>query len=122
MVKENRASDQAKAQLDSLRELVAKLDDPDLEKDARQEIQEDPLSIEVRSDWSVVGKPLVPGEYNILLCTGGPAVRIIGELDGDPITAELEYQDWFTFWEWYDTTTEEKEDMLRYAREFYYGE
>src|SRR5690606_3875422 len=38
------------------------------------------------------------GEYEILLSTGGPAVRIVGRLNvwGEPeTTAVLQYQDWF---------------------------
>ncbi|KKL57999.1 hypothetical protein LCGC14_2229850, partial [marine sediment metagenome] len=62
-------------------------------------------------------------EYKILLCTGGPAVRIIGGLDlwKEPDTAKIQYQDWFTGWE-RCTDSEEDEAMLTYARQFYFGE
>ena len=62
--------------------------------------------------------------YTILLCTGGPACRIIGDLDEhqQPDTAKLEYQDWFTPWvEYYNTTPEEGEALLSYARQFYFS-
>lgn len=93
--------------------------------EAETVITEDPLSIEVRSDWHAPGEPDLSSEYLILLCTGGPAVRITGELDEhrQPETAELQYQDWFTPWRPYlDMTDEEREALLSYARQFYFGE
>lgn len=86
-------------------------------------IQEDALSVEVRTSWHSPGdtegsKP----EYTILLSTGGPATRIIGELDqyGEPKTARLEAQDWFMPWTEYRDSDESV--LLEYARVFYYGE
>jgi len=128
-----RAKDQARAQLDSIMEMVKALDgggeidgEEIDEETARERIQEDPLSVEVRSDWHEPGsKDDKPTAYNILLCTGGPAVRIIGTLDeyGQPETAQIEYQDWFTPWVSYaDTSSEEDEGLLTYARQFYYRE
>ena len=89
---------------------------------ARDAICEDPLSVEVRSAWTPVGDPMEAEEYMILLCTGGPAVRIVGELSGsEPDDARIEYQGWFTPWqELTDTTSEEEAAMLAYAREFYF--
>jgi hypothetical protein len=90
--------------------------------EAEQRINEDPLDIEVRSDWHSVGETLEPAEYTILLCTGGPAVRIRGDLDdGTPSRAYIEYQDWGTPW------TELVGDvdysaLLEYAQQFYFGE
>lgn len=93
---------------------------------ASESINEDPLSIEVRSDWHTPGDGNNdPSEYKILLCTGGPAVRIIGDLDehGQPDSVRLEYQDWFTPWTDYtETTSEEDEALLTYAQHFYFGE
>lgn len=95
------------------------------EEDATRSISEDPLSVEVRSDWHNPGaEEDKPTEYTILLCTGGPACRIIGELDeyGQPDTAQIEYQDWFTPWIRYgDTSNEDDEALLTYARQFYFG-
>jgi len=160
---DTRAKDQARAQLDSITEMVKRfehcqecdgtdcsLTDKEIleginihyqdgmaaseedrtqyhdEDEAREAISEDPLSVEVRSDWHEPGsKDDKPTEYKILLCTGGPAVRIIGELDeyGQPETAKIEYQDWFTPWVSYaNTSSEEDETLLTYARQFYYGE
>lgn len=128
---------QAQAQLAGIREMVAALkkaesgtgednarDDLAYE-DAEQTIHEDPLSVEVRSAWHEPGKEPEQGEgeFCILLCTGGPACRIIGRLDrGEPETARLEHQDWGTPWTEWRMTQEEEEDVLRYCQCFYFGQ
>jgi len=62
-------------------------------------------------------------EFTILLCTGGPAVRIIGELNEhqEPESARIEYQDWFTAWEDMPLTSEQQEKVLTYCRQFYFA-
>jgi len=70
---------------------------------AREAIEQDPLSIEVRAGWRSLGESEpdnTPEEYRILLATGGPAVRIVGELGahGEPSNATLQVQDWGTPW------------------------
>jgi hypothetical protein len=89
-------------------------------------IEEDPLSIQVRGDWHAPGDPegAKPVEYEILLSTGGPATRIIGELDsfGQPTTAILEAQDWFQPWTRTMGIDRDDETLLAYARCFYFGE
>lgn len=91
---------------------------------ARQAINEDPLTIQVRSDWHFPHESGESTEYEILLCTGGPACRIIGELGqyNEPETARLQYQDWFTPWEDYSLSAEEEEYLIEYAQCFYFGE
>ena len=80
--------------------------------EARERINEDPLSIEVRSEWTTLGESLTPGEFCILLCTGGPAVRIVGDLDrGEPSRPRLEYQDWGTPWTEYFPPSEGRHAM-----------
>jgi hypothetical protein len=72
--------------------------------DARNRIQEDALSLRifgerVEGDWQA-------DRFELLLATGGPAIRIMGELDGnnEPHRAWLEVQDWGTPWtEYYET-------------------
>lgn len=126
---------------ESIREMVANLeaaqmaDNEEALEAARTVIQEDPLEVTVRSGWHAPGQDSDPEEYCILLSTGGPASRIIGELDqfGNPETARLEVQDWGT--PWTDvardamasaSTLEEwqaiQPTLLAYAREFYFGE
>lgn len=93
------------------------------EDEARERIQEDALSVEVRSDWQSAGETLEPSEFMILLCTGGPACRIVGELDqyNQPCRAWIEYQDWFTPWtELVDGVSHS--DLLTYSQQFYFGE
>lgn len=92
------------------------------EDKASEAIQEDPLSVEVRSGWSSSSEDMQAEDYRILLCTGGPAVQIVGELDqhGQPSTATLQYQDWFTAWE--DYREADESILLSYAQNFYFGE
>lgn len=86
---------------------------------------ESPLSVLVRSGWYQPGYDAPePAEYEILLCTGGPAVRIRGELgnDDEPETARLEYQDWGTPWTSYTHRWHPAYDtLLAYTRHLYYG-
>lgn len=85
---------------------------------ARERIQEDPLSVQVRSGWHNIGEELTQAEFEILLCTGGPACRIRGELDeaGYPDRAWLEHQDWGTPWTQYFDA--DQDTLLAYCREF----
>ena len=59
------------------------------------------LSVEIREGWKEPGDgaSVEPTEFQILLTTGGPALRIMGELDdGEPRRCWLECQDWGTPW------------------------
>ena len=131
------AKAQAQAQLESIIEMVEALNKArtDLENEVKgadiaeenaiQAIDENPLCVSVRSDWhSPSDKPEPPEEYMILLCTGGPACRIIGTLSEyfEPETARIEYQDWGTPWTDYPLTSEQEAIVLEYAQQFYYGE
>jgi len=106
-----------------LEELETAAGDCESEEAARERIQEDPLDIQIRSGWQSIGETLEPEEFTILLCTGGPAVRIVGELDQykQPCRARIEYQDWFTPWrELIDGVSHS--DLLTYCQQFYFGE
>ena len=89
---------------------------------ARQRIEEGPLSVEVRTGWHSPGdeEGAKPEEYNILLGTGGPASRIIGDLDedGHPISAHYEYQDWFKPWTRARLRGDDEDVLLRWASVF----
>lgn len=68
-----------------------------------QTLREIPLSLLVRSDWYAPGgsdRDREPAEFQILLSTGGPACRIIGNLtcSGEPCDCEIQWQDWGTPW------------------------
>ena len=128
----------------SIREMVAAMDakdadgndDDDARETAIEVIREDALSVEIRADWREPGAENEDSEFRILLCTGGPAVRIVGELrDGQPHRAWLECQDWGTPWTEYIERTPDKHNydhptphslncqfLLAYASCFYFGE
>lgn len=93
-------------------------------EEAEQAISEDPLSVEVRSGWHSLGETLEASEFAILLCTGGPAVRILGELDdnNEPSRAWLEYQDWGTPWTEKPNRPGDMDTLLTYCQQFYFGE
>ena len=85
---------------EELAELVAAvtLDGDEVDEDqARERIQEDPLSLRIfgeRTDgeWEA-------DRYELLLATSGPAVRIVGDLNGgEASSARLEVQDWYKPW------------------------
>jgi len=93
---------------EELAEMEDIADDCEDEDEAVQRIEEDPLDVCVRSEAE---------EYMILLCTGGPAVRITGNLSrGEASSARLEYQDWYTPWTEYRETNEAY--LIRYADHF----
>jgi hypothetical protein len=133
----------------ALRELVEALDtaeendDDEAREEAERAIDEDPLSVQVRSGWFAPGAALAdraPVEFEILLSTGGPATRIVGELNehGEPCKARIECQDWFQPWTAWRLPVEresfadadawlaefDKADsiLLRYCGRFWFGE
>jgi hypothetical protein len=128
---DNRAKKQAQAQLSSIKEMVLALrnareggDDNAIES-AEQTIREDPLSVEMRSGWhSNFNEPVQPEEFKILLCTGGPAVQILGTLDQymQPDSVFIQYQDWFTGWSNLELEVEDMEAIREYCSLFYFGE
>ena len=123
----DRAKDQARAQLDSIIEMVDNLENAETDEEREQAetaISEDPLSLQVRSGWYEPGGNSDPEEFEILLCTGGPAARIIGELNKyqEPEKVVIEGQDWFTPWLAISMTEEEEEKVLTYCKQFYFGE
>lgn len=135
------ARSQAKAQLESITEMMERLEharectDDDCTKhddyndrdDYHDEelallwIQEDPLEVSVRSDWHSVGEAGDDSEFLILLCTGGPACRITGELTNEePTYARLQYQDWGTPWTQYIEA--DQDILLEYAKQFIFAQ
>lgn len=129
----NHAIENGYGWLDSICEKVAALqtarnaDDYEAIENTEQDIFDSVLSVEVRTNWHAVGaEDSKPTEYMILLTTGGPALRIIGELDeyGQPNNARLEWQDWGTPWTRLDGPGVDKKlrHVLTFAQAFYYGE
>lgn len=119
----------AKAWLASIEEMnaahVAAYDDIPATEAAQTAIYESALSVQIRSGWYSPGSTLgadhgSPEEYEILLSTGGPALRIIGRLSEhcEPESAELQMQDWGTPWTHYPAPESE---LLAFAQQFYFG-
>lgn len=109
MSNDNHALDQAKTQLSSMQDMLDHMRNAESDRehdDALQAIFEDPL--EVKKVQTV----------EVLLCTGGPAVRIVATV-GDSYfeNIRIQYQDWGTPWTTYETTGPEQsalEDYLHY--------
>ena len=84
-----------------LAELEDAAGDTESEDDARERIQDDPLSLRIfgertNGEWEA-------DRFELLLTTGGPAVRIMGEIGshGEASRAWLEVQDWGKAWTQY---------------------
>ncbi|MHC5061781.1 MAG: hypothetical protein ACYTFK_11940 [Planctomycetota bacterium] len=109
-------------ELVELAELEDQANGNDCVEDAEQCIDEDPLSLQVRSDWHCPGADSDCAEFELLLGTGGPAVRIRGGLNsyGEPDSAVLQVQDWFTPWTDYNGADESV--LLEYCARFYFGD
>lgn len=119
------AKSNAKGWLSSIEEMLAAIDkagDSRAEESARQAIEESPLSVMVRDGWRQPGTTSDGAEeYEILLATGGPALRIWGRLGqhNEPNTAELQMRDWGTPWTRFPAA---EETLLRFACCFYFDE
>jgi len=87
----------------------------------RERLEEMPLSVRVRDGWRSPGDESDgPEEFEILLSTGGPALRIYGKIDGEHA---LQWQDWGTPWTDYrDTTDEQDQAIATFVGLFYLGE
>lgn len=95
------------------------------EDEVRERIEQDALEVMVRSEWYSPGETDVePDQFYILLCSGGSAVRIMGELNefGQPDRAWLEYQDWGTPWTGRTNSPGEMGTLIAYAECFYFGD
>lgn len=132
MTDENRLKDLHTSTIATLAELAETLrdaiesNDRDAIEAAERAIDEDPLEIRVRSGWHCPGEqPGKPEEFEILLSTGGPAMRIRGQLDyyGQPETFHVEVQDWFQPWQSFGINADQG-DLIRdyYLSQFYFGE
>jgi hypothetical protein len=90
------------------------------EEQARERILEDALSVEVRSDWETSASEFTASEFRIVLCTGGPHVEIVGDIDrGTPSRVRVIYKDWGTSGELFDF---DHAAVIEYCQQFYFGE
>lgn len=116
-----RAQESALGAMESIRDemrALAKAKTDRARDEAMQAIREGSLCSEIRGGWHVPGNDSDAEEYTILLGTGGPAVRIYGELGqyNEPSNARLQCQDWFTPWVDVDVSSEDSETLLAYAQ------
>lgn len=104
-----------------LEELESAAGDCESQEEAQTRIEEDPLSVEIRSDWCTPGEEMTAGEFRILLCTGGPHVELVGDLDDyqQPSRVRVLFKDWGESGELFDF---DRETVLRYCQQFYFGE
>lgn len=111
------------ARLIRLRDRCNASDRYDWAEAIQQQIDEMPLSVLVRSDWHQPDEAGAAGEYEILLSTGGPAVRITGPLTSyrEPDDAFLQCQDWGTRWQPVTLDHETQLALQDFARNFYFG-
>lgn len=113
----------SKAEKEELAELLEAAGDCESKEDAERRIQEDPLSLQFRSGWCASREEMEPEEFELLLGTGGPAVRIIGEIDnGEACNPILQVQDWFKPWTQHIVTGDDYAALEAYCRCFYMGE
>jgi hypothetical protein len=101
------------AELAKLETAAGDCDDRD---SAQERIMEDPLSVRVFGERTDGGWEVDKVEF--LLCTGGPAVRIMAEIDhhGEPCRAWLEAQDWYKPWTHYGRA--DSAVLLTYCQQF----
>jgi hypothetical protein len=104
-----------------LAELESAAGDCESREEAEQRITEGPLSLEFRSGWVTNHDEMEPEEFCLLLSTGGPAVRIVGEIrDGQAHNPRLEVQDWFT--PWTEFRGYSQATLETYCNCFYFGD
>jgi hypothetical protein len=115
------AKENAAAWLASIALMISKLHD-DTDDSAREEIESSALSVLVRDGWYVPGQRPDDGpeEFEILLSTGGPGLRVYGRLDEyrQPHSPELQIQDSFLPWTPYPAS---QALLLEFAGCFYFG-
>jgi len=104
--KENHALNNAIGHIESMVENFKKdqqlqeSNDYNQQDELRESVLNSALSVEFRTGWySSLDEETKPEEFKILLSWGGPALRIIGELDDyGPVNPKLQFQDWGTPW------------------------
>ena len=89
----------------------------------RESILNSALSVEFRSGWySSPNEETTPEEFRILLAWGGPALRVIGEIEENfAVNPKLQYQDWGTPWTDYEITKDQENALNWFCNCFYFG-
>ncbi len=127
--KENHALNNAKGHIKNMvqdfkkDQIFENLKDFDSQDQLRESVLNSALSVEFRSGWySSLDDELVPEEFKILLTWGGPALRIIGELDNyGPVNPKLQFQDWGTPWTDFEITEDQEKALNWFCNCFYFG-
>jgi len=90
----------------------------------KESILNSALSVEFRSGWTSNPNELEIEEFKILLTWGGPALRIIGDLNQykEPENVKMQYQDWGTLWTDFEITENQQEALDWFCNCFYFGE
>ena len=133
--KPNHAFNNAKGHIESIVENFEKItfleslnvtgpeDEEEIEQ-IKESINNSALSVEFRSGWSTNYNQLEIEEFKILLTWGGPALRVIGDLDQykQAENVKLQFQDWGTYWTDYELTEKEEKSLNWFCNCFYFGE
>ena len=94
----------------------------DSQDELRENVLNSALSIQFRSDWESFEENFKAKEFKILLSWGGPALRVIGELDDyGPVNPKLQYQDWGTPWIDFEITEDQQKALNWFCNCFYFG-
>jgi len=100
--------------------------DEDYEKQEKikENILNSALSVEFRSGWTSNPNELEIEEFKILLTWGGPALRVIGDLNQykEPENVKMQFQDWGTLWTDFEITENQQEALSWFCNCFYFGE
>ena len=100
--------------------------DEDYEKQEKikESILNSALSVEFRSGWTSNPNDIELEQFKILLTWGGPALRVIGDLNQykEPKNVKMQYQDWGTFWTDFEITENQQEALNWFCNCFYFGE
>ena len=126
--KENHALNNAIGHIESMVEdfkkdkIFENLKDFESQDQLRESILNSALSVEFRSGWATFKEDFEPEEFKILLSWGGPALRIIGELDNySPVNPKLQFQNWGTPWTDFEITEDQQDALNWFCNCFYFG-
>ena len=102
---------------------LQEFNDYDQQDELRESILNNALSVEFRSGWySSPEDEKKAEEFRILLAWGGPALKIIGDLDDyGPVNPKLQYQDWGTPWTDFEITENQQDALNWFCNCFYFG-
>ena len=92
-------------------------------EEIRESVLNSALSVEFRSGWySSPEDETKAEEFKILLTWGGPALRIIGEIDENfAVNPKLQFQDWGTLWTDFEITEDQQKALNWFCNCFYFG-